>query len=790
MYKLLLGFLLLPYLVFAQIQISGSLVDTEQQPLAFANVLLLQAKDSSLVKAELSDDKGHFVFKAEKGAYLLRVVLLGHKEHWQALGQTDADVSLGALLLRSSQTVLGEVEITAKKPFLEQKAGMMVVNVANSITGTDGSAMELLRKVPGMVIVQDQIRLNGRTGVSILIEGRPTQYVDMNALLLDMPAANIERIEVITQPGAKYDAQGTAGIINIILKKNVNLGLNGSITLGAGYGRLGKYRSSATINKRNERVNLSASAAFNHRTSFESLDLMRRVQDSLFQQQNYMPDFPYSLQLKAGVDYYLSPKHTIGTNISVLGSKNNSTDENNTVLFDNGVERILNVSTTNEEKRRSFFGTADLYYQFKIDTNGHQWSADASYSRFARDKQNAVRSLSTFGTSIVFPDRRQVLPGGSAIVAARVDYERPIGPYLNLEAGAKISRAEVDNDFKAEQQTPERIWIDDNGLSNHFIFEENIAAVYGNLKLRYKKIEANAGLRYEDARQTGISLTLDSVQARVFQNLFPTLNVNIPLKGKIGMAAAYSYRIDRPGYNALNPFVSYLDPYTFRQGNPFLRPEFTHSTSLSLTYDKQPFFNLQYDRSKDVIQLISRQVDSTGAAFGYNENFKRYDHIGGHLFFPLNFIKKMSGYGGGMLYYDRYRSGLFDTNLDRSAWNFTGFLQATYQWHKRFSMEVTGWFRGPGLEGLMQTNALYGVDAGLQYKFPNKRATLKLNCNNLFFKYFSGTMRFANLDTDVVSRWETRVVNASFSYTFGNQFLKAAKKRKGSADEERKRNND
>lgn len=788
MYKLTACFLLFPLFVSAQIRISGTLLDADRQGVGFANVLLLKAKDSTLVKAELSDDKGRFTLTADKGDYLLKTVLLGYRQHRQVLGRVEADLDLGDIALQTNQTVLGEVEITAQKPFLEQKAGMMVVNVANSITGTDGNAMELLRKVPGMVIVQDQIRLNGRTGVSILIDGRPTQYVDMNALLQDMPAANIERIEVITQPGARYDAQGTAGILNIILKKNLNLGLNGSATVGAGYGQLGKYRASANINKRNERFNITASAAFNHRTSFEELNLMRRVQDSLFQQQNYSPDYPYSLQLKTGLDVYLSKKHTIGAGISGLGSRNNSTDQNSTTLFDNGTERLMDLSTTNAENRRSFFGTADSYYQFKIDTNGQQLNLDLSYSRFARDKRNEVQSLITYGPAFPFPDRRQVLPGGSVIAAARIDYEKPLGRYVKMESGAKISRAQVDNDFKAEIQTPEGGWINDNGLSNHFVFEENIAALYATFRLNYKKIEANAGLRYEDARQTGISLTLDSTQTRIYQNIFPTFNFNMPIKGKIGLAAAYSYRIDRPSYNALNPFVSYLDPYTFRQGNPFLRPEFTHSTSLSLTYDKQPFFNLQYDRSKDVIQLVSRQVDSTGAAYGYNENFKRYDHIGGHLFFPLNFVKKLSGYGGGMLYYDRYRSGLFDTGLDRAAWNFTGFLQATYKWNERFSMEMTGWLRGPGIEGLMRTNVLYGVDAGMQYKFPNKRATLKINCNNLFFKYFSGTMRFANLDTDVVSRWETRIVNASFTYSFGNQFLKAEKRRKSSADEERKRN--
>ncbi len=783
--------LLFPFVAFGQNTVSGKILDDQNQPLEFANVLLLNASDSSLVKAEMTDGKGAFAFsELKKGAYRLRVVLLGYVEYRSELGDIAASTELPDIQLWPALNTLGAVEVTAKKPFLEQRAGMMVVNVANSITGTDGSTLELLRKVPGMVIVQDQIRLNGRTGVNILIDGRPTNYVDMNELLRDMPAANIERIEVVTQPGAKYDAQGTAGIINIILKKNVNLGLNGSLTVGAGYGQLGKYRASGNLNRRNDRFNFSASAAFNHRTSFEELYLDRQVRDTLFVQRNYSPDLPYSLNLKTGLDYYISEKQTVGANLSLLGSRNNSTDNNQTSILRGAFFPQIDLATTNAEHRRSGYANADVFYQNKLDTAGHELNFDLSVSRYGRDKSNYVSTQSALAT---FPDRRQELPGGSWIAAAKADYTRPLGRYAKWEAGAKLSRAEVDNDFRSLVETSEGTWTNDATQTNHFVFEEKIAAGYTSFNYQKGKTEAVLGLRYENAQQTGTSLTLDSVQRRSYSNLFPSLSVNVPLpimSGKVGLAAAYSYRIDRPGYNNLNPFVYYLDPYTFKRGNPFLRPELTHSTSVSMTYEKKPFFNLQWDRSKDVIQLISSQNDSTGAASGYSENFERYDHIGGHLFFPLNFIKNMEGYGGGMLYYDRYRSGLFDASLDQAAWNFTGFLQVKYKFSKRISAEANGWYRGRGVEGLMTTGDLFGVDAGMQFKFWDNKATLRLNCNNLFFKYFSGNMRFANLDTAIQSRWETRVVNASLTWNFGNQHLKAAKKRKGSADDERKRNNE
>lgn len=752
---------------------------------------MVNALDSTLVKAGLTDHKGSFLFSGiEKGRYRLRVVFLGYTEHSVGLGDLTAQTEVPPIRLLPSANTLGAVEITAKKPFLEQRAGMLIVNVANSITSADGSALELLRKVPGMVVVQDQIRLNGRTGVSILIDGRPTNYVDMNELLRDMPSANIERIEVVTQPGAKYDAQGTAGILNIILKKNVNLGINGSLTMGAGYGLLGKYRASGNVNRRNDRFNLSISTAFNHRTSFEELYLDRQVLDTLFVQHNYSPKLPYSLNVKASLDYYLSQRQTIGTSFNLLGSRNNSTDDNQTsILRGKGFPQI-DLTTNNEEQRRSGYANTDIYYQNKLDTAGHELNIDLSYAHYGRDKANLVRTESTL---IAFPDRMQNLPGGSWIAAAKADYTRPLGRYTKFEVGVKLSQASVDNDFKAFVKNAEGNWIDDALLTNHFVFEEKIAAGYVNFKVTKGKIEASGGLRCENAEQTGTSLTLDSVQQRTYANLFPSLSANMPLPilhGKVGIAAAYSYRIDRPSYQHLNPFVYYLDPYTYKRGNPFLRPELTHSASVSLTYEKQPFFNLQWNRSKDVIQLISSQNDSTGAAFGYSENFKRYDHIGGHLFFPLNFIKNMEGYGGGMLYYDHYISGLFDAQVNQSAWNLTCFLQVKYKFSKQISAEANGWYRGRGVEGLMTTGDLFGVDAGMQFKFWSDKVSLRLNCNNLFFKYFSGTMRFANLNTAIQSRWETRIVNASLSWNFGNQHLKAVKKRKGSADDERRRNND
>jgi len=785
----LISSLLLTFTLLGQkTAFQGSIFDDKQQPIAFANLLLLKPADSTILKAAISENDGTYVFpEVDTGKYLLRATILGFQDQFFAVHLGAEKTTFPPIRMRTEAQTLNTAVVVAKKPFLEQKAGAMIVNVANSITGTSGSVIDVLRKVPGMIVVNNQISLAGQKGLNILIDGRPTQYMDVQTLLRDMPAANIDHIEVISQPGARFDAQGTGAVINIVLKRNLKLGVNGTLTLGAGMGRFAKYRTSGTLNYRNGKINISNSIAFNHRTSYEQLTLDRIIGTETYRQTNFQPNLPYSLNLKSGLDYYLTKNQTMGVNLNVLGSTNHYVQKNRTVIYTDPelVNSRADLLTDNTLNRQWGFVNLDAYYELKLDTSGQKLNADVSYNKYARTMSYRLNTEVLKGDQ-TYPDRIQKLPGSTFIQAYKLDYTKPFGKTLKLEMGLKNSQARIDNDLQSTIGKDGNFVVDP-GFSNHFIFSENISAAYVSGFYTKNKFEIQGGLRYENSLSTGYSVTLDSTQTRHISRFFPSLIFTAPLSGKLGLAAAYSNRINRPSYNSLNPFVRFLDPYTYEKGNPFLRPEYTHTYKLSLTFDKQPFFNLEYARTNNVIQSIFDQDPKTGVGFGIEQNLKTFERYGGSLFFPLEFVKNLSGYGGVMAYYNKYNSQVFNELYNQGRWNIVGFIQATYQLPKGWKIEANGWYNGPGIEGIQITQHLYSVSFGAQKKMWKDRATLSISADDMLFRYFHSSVNHANFNARVVSAWETRIINVNFSYNFGNLALKKAERHGSGASEEKNR---
>jgi ferric enterobactin receptor len=784
--------LLLCCSLFAQTsKVEGRILDEKGQNLAYANVLILKSADSSLVKAAISENDGRFeITEVPNGAYLLKVMMLGYGDQFQRLDLDGGTKTLPNIRLEIAAQTLSTAEIVARKPFLEQRAGTMIVNVANSLTAQSGSVLDVLRKVPGMIVVNDRISLAGQSGLTILIDGRPTQYMDMQSLLRDMPSANIDRIEVISQPGSQYDAQGTGAVLNIILKRNIKLGTNGNLTLGGGVGRFWKYRASGSINYRKNKVNLTNLLAFNHRTGFERLLLDRQVGNELFRQSNEQPFKPYSLNFKTGIDYYLDKRQTIGASVNTLGASNRVVNENLTSILsmDDLQKARAELLTSNTVRRRSGFVNGDAYYEFKIDTFGQKLSADFSINRYGRNVQNTLETRLQAGSGD-YPDRIQKQPGNTGIEAYRLDYVKPIGKALKLETGLKYSHAVVDNDLQATV-FQENVWQNDSKFSNHFIFTEEISAAYLSGNLKVNKIEAQFGLRYENSLSSGYSVTLDSTQNRRISRLFPSLSISAPVAGKLGANLAYSSRINRPNYNSLNPFVQFLDPYTYRKGNPFLRPELTDSYKASLTFDNQPFFSLEYSKTNNVIQMITQQDVSTGIGFGIDDNLATFERIGGSLFFPLSFVKKLDGYGGVMVYYNKYNSEVFSELYAQGRWNVTAFLQGTYTLPKDWKVEIGGWYNGPGIEGIQKSEHLYSVSMGVQKKFLDNKLNFNFSWDDIFFRYWNGRINHAGFVADIQSQWEMRIASVSLTYNFGNQYLKKGERRRSGASEEQRRTSD
>jgi len=767
----------------AQHTITGTLQDDLGDPQGFANVMLLNPTDSSLVAVELSEDDGRFSMQADSGTYLLQVSMLGLADYWEGPFELMGDKTLGRITMEPDANILDAVEVKAKKPFLEQEAGKMIVNVEASLTGQNGSTMDLLKKVPGMLVVRDQISLAGQQNVRILIDGKPTKYMDINTLLKEMPATDIEKIEVISQPGAAFDAEGAGGVINIILKKNVLLGTNGSVRAGIGYGWAEKMNGGLRLNHRSGPINMYGSLSGRHSRGFERMLLDRQVGDLRYLQNNFQPYQPNSGSFRGGVDYDLTETQTIGVSGRYARGNNNPTDNNTTRVLDGDENELFGIDTEIPSQRVWQNFAAQTYYSNKLDTMGQKLEIDLSIAGYGNETTDDILSTVSGGIPS-FGDRRNDKPGKNFVAATQLDYKKPLNKNIQIETGVKYSYAEVDNTLNAflrsEAGNP---WEVDEGNTNQFIFEENIFAGYLSGSYKKEKFSLNAGVRYERTLSEGYNVTIDSLNKQNYGSFFPSLGISAPITSSLSWNGSYSYRINRPRYKSLNPFVYFLDPLTYERGNPFLQPEYIHTGKVGLTYDGQPFFSLEYQHTNGAIQLVTTQDDETGETTAFDRNFDEMKRYGGSLFFPLSFIPKTDGFGGVMAYYNEYSTDYLDAQFNQGKWNVVAFLNAQIELPWEMKGEVNVWWVSGGQEGLIQYDAMYGSSIGIQRKFLNEQLVIGLEWDDPVFKYWNGNLNYQNMNIDIESQWDTRDVNLNITYKFGNRYMKNRNNRKRASED-------
>ncbi|NNE29440.1 MAG: TonB-dependent receptor, partial [Saprospiraceae bacterium] len=332
-------------------------------------------------------------------------------------------------------------------------------------------------------------------------------------------------------------------------------------------------------------------------------------------------------------------------------------------------------------------------------------------------------------------------------------------------------------------------WQIDFGRSNQFIYTENIYAGYLSADYAKDKFSVNAGLRYEYTDAAGYSVTLDSTTLQDYGNFFPSLGVSGPVTDKLGWSASYSYRINRPNYRSLNPFIIYLDPLTYQRGNPFLTPEFIHTGKVSLSYEGQPFFNLEYQHTNDAIELVTEQDDATGATFAYDTNFDQMKRYGGSMFFPLSFIPKTDGFGGVMAFYNEYSSEYLNAQFEQGKWNVVAFINAQLELPWEVKGEVNFWWVSGGQEGLIQYDPMYGTSFGLQRNFLNDQLEVGIEWDDPIVKYWQGEILYQNMDLNIESRWDVRELSINLKYKFGNRYMKNRENRRRASSDLEKRAN-
>jgi len=775
----------------AQNNIDVMITDQYSEPIFFATVALYNGVDSTLVSAESTNDKGVAVFEnVNAGQYYLISNMLSYENAIKDNLVMEGENILVEMMMAPDANLIETIEIKASVPLLEQKADKLIVNVSDNITNTSGSLLDVMKKVPGMLVINDRLSMAGSGTPTILINGKSTQYMDVQSLLRDMPGENIKKVEIIHQPGAEYEASGSGPILNIILKKNSLFGTNGSVSVGVGKGELWDYTTGLNLSHYSGPINITAGLGVAQNAYVDGLLIDRRLSnispaiDGTYEQRNRDAATPLTSRANIRVDVDMTSRHRIGVDAKVYNNNNQRIATNDTEV-DLMLGQDYKLNTENDKDKKWSYTAVNPYYIFEIDTMGQKLEYDVNYAQYKPDDVNTLSTTNSLNSNV--DKQRYTQLGDTKILATSADYTKPLNKIFELKAGLRYSFADLDNDLNSEFTDVNGDWQNNTQQSNRFLFDERIYSAYTKLLYNYGDWTGTAGLRYENSQSRGRSETIDSTLTRDISKLFPSLSLTRKLGSSFASTLSYSYRIDRPRYSTLNPFVYYLDPFTFETGNPNIRPELTHSAKFTLSMEGQPFFNIEYKESTDAIVEVTRQEPDSEEASKTDVNFDFQSNLSASLFFPLDFIPGVAGgYGGVIVTKNNFTSFFGDANFERTKWSTTAVIQLEFELPLDISAEIGGWYNSGEQEGIFNSEHIYGSSAGFSKKFLNNKAKLSIGIEDFVNRFWHANVDYQQ-DIDIVSTWQAPTVSARFSYKFGNQHLKSRKKKSGSASEEVRR---
>jgi iron complex outermembrane recepter protein len=786
-------------------KIAGHVIDGNQKVIESATITLLKAKDSTVAKMGAAGKDGNFAFDdIADGKYLVSVSAVGHKKAYSETFEINAaniSVSLKTIELFPASKELAAVTVVAHKALIEQHIDRTVVNVDAAVSNVGATALEVLEKSPGITVDKDgNISLKGKQGVQIFIDGKPSYLsgTDLVNLLKNMTAAQLDQIEIMTNPPAKYDAAGNSGIINIKTKKNKAKGFNGSINAGYSQGVYARTNESINLNYRTGKLNAFLNYSFNKNNSYQELEIHRiykatdnKTVTAMFDQEAFMPRSNTNNNLKLGMDFFASKNTTFGFVATGFINPENQRNYNTSFLKDpNGTVDSIVYSTSND-KNSWKNGAVNLNFRHQFDTTGTELTADLDYSKYSSNSHQLFMNTSYTPAWLKMgqTDLKSNLPVDIDIYSAKFDYSHPLKKDAKFEAGIKSSYVNTDNAanyFNVVNGADEV----DYGKTNRFLYKENINAAYVNYNKQYKKFGVQAGLRFENTNYKGHQLgnaqipNSDSSFTKTYNNLFPTvfLSYNADKNNQFGLSVGR--RIDRPAYEDLNPFLFFIDNYTYQSGNPFLQPQYSDNIELSHTFKGFLTTTVNYSKTKNFFTETFRQKDyATVVSQG---NIGERQNAGISISAQVKFAKWWNASLYGNYNYNNFKGVLYGEQLDVSGSNVLFNVNNQLSFGKGWSGELSGFYRTKGIEGQILIMPLGQASAGVSKQILKGKGSVRVNIRDIFHTSGAkGTIIFQQTEAHFENTRDSRVAGISFNYRFGKP-LKGPQnnRKKGGADDE------
>ncbi|WP_022825482.1 outer membrane beta-barrel protein [Hymenobacter norwichensis] len=776
---------------FAQTTVAGMVQDAANQPLGFATAVLLHLPDSLVANSQATNGQGGYTFKGvQPGRYCVKALLMSYTPaRSSAFVVEQQQLTVPTLRLKATTTALREVTVQGTTPVLEQHADRTVLNVSRLNT-TGDNALDVLRKAPGVTLDKDDhLVYRGSAGVNVLIDGKLT-YMSGETLtnyLKSLPASAISQIELLPNPPASMDAAGTAGVLNIKLRRSQLPGLSGTATAGLGRGRFEKSWGGANLSYNVGKVRLFTRLDGGRYNSFNRLTMTRIIRDSVFSQENYWRPLTYAGTYAAGADVALTAKQSIGGQLRGSLTQTDAAVTSNSITTDAAGNPAGRRQMDNPRSSSTTNQGLNLYYRWMLDSTGRELSADADYVRYtSASNQQFFNRKYVFGNEQA-QDAGQLRSAESSettIRAAKVDYvHRVAGTKLRLETGAKTSWVTSQSAVQFDKLA-ETSWQFDSLRTNQFRYDEHISAGYLSASTSLNRLELKAGLRGELTQSTGVSATTGQRVQRSYFQLFPSAFASYKLDEQNQVSTSISRRITRPSYQSLNPFLIYTDAYTAQQGNPFLAPSLSQSFVFNYLHKDFQVLSVSYLHETNAVNQVVFQNDETKVSTSRPQNLDQSFMLtlssGGHT--DLTKWWGMDNQLNGS--YIKVRTQVEGRAVDLASYSWSANSDHTFTLPHSYKLLVGGFYSSPAVQGLFYTKASGAVNLGLKKQLWADKATLSLRVSDIFAtSRFRSTLRYNNVNMTWNNQWESRRVLLTLTCKIGSGKTQA-RRSTGSSDEE------
>ena len=778
-------FIFCVFTTYAQHQLTGVVKDSaDGLPVPYSTVALMQA-DSSVIKGVMVDDNGKFIIdKIINGDYLLQFSFVGYKKVYRSVN-VPKESDIGDIFLSEDVNVLNEVVVTDRRALIVQKLDRIVVNVSGNIISSGLNINDLLKQLPGLIVDEKgTVTLNGKPA-TVYIDGKPTRLPteQVAQMLKGMMGDVVDRVELIDNPSSRYEAGLSTAIVNIRIKRDASLGLNGTLQTGIGFSEHDiVYQGGLNINYRSKKINIYGNYGYTRMPEYMDLYQTRSYggeKPITYDQHSLVSGFSPNHTLRAGIDWFVSEKQTIGFLFN--GSINNSDGDiaAKADITQTGISKIDSTEISDSELIDKYNSQMyNLHYQFAVSEN-EELTADADYGRvYHRSLQNMKsRFLDDEGKTLRSPTEFQYSgPRSIDILSLKVDYMKLFSDKSNLEAGFKIGQTVTDNVILYENLY-DGLWEADHNYSNSFKYTEHVSAVYTTYSHQFGKFSAMAGLRAEYTSTKGESLSMDTIFTRGYLDWFPSAYIQYKINDKQGLNISYSRKINRPGYSLLNPFRTYYDPFTYQSGNPDLNPSYRNTIALS--YNNSGYFaNLSYSVTDDVFQQDWIQDDESHTISLIQKNLGKREGYTLGISAPVPITKWYT-----LRVYTEATYAIVDTR--HSGEQFKNEYLAAYVGLQhaftilptlRANLQMT-WLRMPW-SGILQLNDQLSMNGQIEKTFFDKKISLTLSCNDIFSSLVTrGNINFGNINQTFKEDQHSCQMILTARYNFGSQQIHGARNR-------------